>query len=190
MSERPGTGDVIAGVAGFILLLSLFVFSWFGIEDFGLDAFEALDDWVGIILIFAAFSGLALALFGNDVPRADAVPLATVVLALGALSVLVILIQIIAPPSVTFGPASADLDPEFGTFLGMVCAIALAIGGYLTLQEEDALGGSYGAPAAAPSAPVAPPAAQPPQTQVPPQQPAPPQQQAPPPPPPQPPAAG
>lgn len=186
MSERPGTGDLIAGVAGFILLLSLFVFAWFGIEGFSGDAFETLDDWVGIILVFAAFSGMALVLFGNDVPRADTVPLATVVLALGALSALVILIQIIAPPSVSFGPASADLDPEFGTFLGLVCAIALAIGGYLTLQEEDALGGSY----AAPAAPAAPPAAQPPQPQAPPQQAAPPQQQAPPPPPPQPPAAG
>lgn len=181
MSERPGTGDLIAGVAGFILLLTMFVFSWFGIEDFGGDAFETLDDWVGIILVFSAFAGISLALFGNDIPRADAVPLATVVLSLGALSALVILIQIIAPPSVSLGPLSTDLDPEFGTFLGLICAIALAIGGYLSLQEEDALGGSYGSPAPGPAA--APPAPQSPQPQVPPQQAAPPQQPGPPPPP-------
>jgi hypothetical protein len=185
MSERPGTGELVAGIAGFVLLISMFIFGWFGLEGFTGDAFDALDDWVNIVLVFTAFAGMALMLFGPDIPRADVAPLGAVTLALGALSALVVLIHIIAPPGVEAPGVSVDLDPQFGVWLGLVSSIAIAIGGYLAVQEEGAIGAGFGAPGAGPAAPS-------PQPQVPPaapQQPAPPpppppQQQAPPPPPP------
>ena len=61
---------------------------------------------------------MALALFGSDVSRAQALPLSTVTVALGGLSALVLLIHIIAPPGVQAGTVSIDLDPEFGVWLG------------------------------------------------------------------------
>jgi hypothetical protein len=184
MSERPGTGELVAGVAGFVLLLSMFIFGWFGLEGFTGDAFEALDDWVTIVLVFTAFAGMALMLFGPDIPRADVAPLGAVTLALGALSTLVVLIHIIAPPGVEAGPVSVDLDPELGVWVGLFASIAIAIGGYQAIKEEESVGG-FGAPGAGdavPPQPQVPPAA--PQQQAPPP---PPQQQAPPPPPPPPP---
>lgn len=134
MSERPGTGEMVAGIAGLVLILSMFIFAWFGLEGFTGDAFDALDDWVNIVLVFTAFAGMALALFGSEVSRADAAPLSAVTLALGAVSALVILIHIIAPP----GVGNVDLDPEFGVWIGLFSAIAVAVGGYLSMQEEGA----------------------------------------------------
>lgn len=138
MSERPGTGELVAGIAGFVLLMSMFIFGWFGLEGFTGDAFDALDDWVNIILVFTAFAGMALMLFGPDIPRVDVVPLGTATLFLGAVSVLVVLIHIIAPPGVSAGAVSVDLDPEFGVWIGLISSAAVAIGGYMTVQEEGA----------------------------------------------------
>lgn len=183
MSERPGTGELVAGIAGFVLLISMFIFGWFGLEGFTGDAFDALDDWVNIVLVFTAFAGMSLMLFGPDIPRADVVPLGAVTLALGSLSALIILIHIIAPPGVEAGPLSADLDPEFGVFIGLISAIVVALGGYQALKDEEQLGGAgFGGPVGGAAAPPPPPAA-PPHQQAPPPPP-PPSQQVPPPPPP------
>jgi hypothetical protein len=138
MSERPGTGELLAGVAGFVLLMSMFIFAWFGLEGLTGDAFGALDDWVNIVLVFTAFAGMALMLFGPDIPRADVAPLGAVTLGLGALSTLIVLIHIIAPPGVSGGGVSVDLDPEFGVWLGLISSAAVAIGGYLAMKEEGA----------------------------------------------------
>jgi hypothetical protein len=185
MSERPGTGELVAGIAGFVLILSMFIFGWFGLEGFTGDAFDALDDWVNIVLVFTAFAGMSLMLFGPDIPRADVAPLGAVTLTLGALGALIILIQIIAPPTVVAGPISADLDPEFGVWLGLIATIAVAIGGYLALQEEGALSTPPRAGEAQPPQASPPPAApyqQPPAAPA--QTPTPPPSQPPPPPPP------
>ncbi len=136
MSERPGTGELIAGVAGFVLLISMFIFAWFGLEGFTGDAFDTLDDWVNIVLVFTAFAAMSLMLFGPDIPRAEVVPLGAVVVALGALSALIVLIHIIAPPGVEAGPVSVDLDTELGVWIGLVASIVTAVGGFLAIQEE------------------------------------------------------
>ena len=182
MSERPGTGELVAGIAGLVLILSMFIFAWFGLEGFTGDAFDTLDDWVNIVLVFTAFAGMALALFGPDIPRADVAPLGAVTVTLGALGALIILIQIIAPPSVVAGPISADLDAELGVWLGLIASIAVAIGGYLALQEEGALSdGPVGVAQPPQSVPPQQPPAAPQQTPPPP---GPPPSQPPPPPPP------
>ena len=56
----------------------MFIFAWFGLGGFTGDAFDALDDWVNIVLVFTAFAGMALMLFGPDIPRADVVPLGAI----------------------------------------------------------------------------------------------------------------
>jgi hypothetical protein len=152
MSERPGTGELLAGVAGFVLLVSMFIFAWFGLEGFTGDAFDTLDDWVNFVLVFTAFAGMSLALFGPDIPRADVVSLGMVATVLGALSALIVLIHIIAPPGVGGGGVSVDLDPEFGVWIGLIASGLVAIGGYLSMQEE----GAFQAPPPAQPAPPPP----------------------------------
>jgi hypothetical protein len=185
MSERLSRGEQVAGIAGLVLILVMFLFAWYGFEGVSGDAFDAYDDWVNIILVFTSFAAMSLALFGSSVARAE-IPLSVITTVLGAVSAVIVFIYILSPPGGgDFGGISIELDTKFGAWLGLASAIAIAIGGYLAMQEEgtsfgdtaDRLGGgrSGGAPQ--------PPAATPP----PPPPPAGGTQQPPPPPPPPPP---
>jgi hypothetical protein len=94
---------------------------------------------VNIILVFTAFAAMSLALFGTGVSRAP-IPLSVVVTVLGAVSALIILIYLISPPGLpTFGSdvgGEIDLGRKIGVWLGLISAVAIALGGYLAMQEE------------------------------------------------------
>jgi len=134
-------GERLAGIGGLALLLIMFLFAWysFGVPGVnGLDAFDAFDDWVDIILVFAAFAGMSLAVFGSDVARLP-ISLSVTTAVLGAISSVVLLIYLISPPGVpTLGEAAVEisLGREPGIWLGLAAAVAVAIGGYMTMQEE------------------------------------------------------
>ena len=193
------------------LILTMFLFAWFAIdvEGFtgsGLDAFDAFGDWFNIILVFAAFGGMALALAGSGSERSPvALSVATTVLA--GIGTLILLIYMISPPGIPgIGEAvpEAELGRKFGLFLGLIELVALTVGGYMTMQEEGVSFGSAAdrlqdpggyQPPPQHQAPPPPPPAQPqqPHYEPPPAQPPyqpPPEQQPPPPPPPPPPPAG
>ena len=211
MIERPTPGEQVAGIAGLALILTMFLFAWYGVDlpgVNGFDAFDAFSDWFNIILVFAAFGGMSLALVGSGVARSP-IALSVITTVLAGLGTLILLIYIISPPGVpSFGEAAVEIDlqREFGLFLGLVELIALTVGGYMTMQEEGAsFGGAAdrlsdpGAhqppaqhyeppPPPPPAADYQPPAAPPQQAPPPPEQhqpyQPPPEQQPPPPPPP------
>ncbi len=135
-------GEQLAGIAGLLLLLVMFLFAWFSIPGIpginGLDAFDAFDDWVNLILVFTAFAGICLGIFGNGVARL-AISLSVITAVLGAISAVILLIALISPPGVpTLGEAAVEvsLGREPGIWLGLAAAIAVAIGGYMAMQEE------------------------------------------------------
>lgn len=143
MTERPSPGEQIAGIAGLALILTMFLFAWYSVDlpgVSGFDAFDAFDDWFNIILVFAAFSGMALALVGGGVARSP-IALSIVTTVLAGLGTIILLIYIISPPGVPgIGEAvvEIDLNRDFGVFLGLVELIALTFGGYKAMQEEGA----------------------------------------------------
>jgi hypothetical protein len=148
MTERPSPGEQIAGIAGLALLLIMFLFAWYSWPNAGatslngLDAFDAYSDWLDLILVLAAFSGMALGLFGTGVARLP-VSLSVVTTVLAGLSAVLILIFIVSTPSPpNFGAGNGlvegDLGVEIGAWLGLIAAIALAFGGYRAMQEEGA----------------------------------------------------
>jgi hypothetical protein len=182
MIERPTPGEQVAGIAGLALILTMFLFAWYGVDlegVSGFDAFDAFSDWFNIILVFAAFGGMALALVGSGSERSP-ISLSVVTTVLAGIGTIVLVIYIISPPGVPgVGEAviEIDLNREFGLFLGLVELVALTVGGYMTMQEE---GVSFGSAADRLSDSGA---HQPPHQQVPPPPPPPPEQpyQAPPP---------
>jgi hypothetical protein len=138
MIDRVTPGERLAGIAGLVLLLVMFLFAWYGFEGAGFDAFDAFDDWVNIILVLTAFAAMSLALFGTGVARVPA-PMSTITTVLGAVSSVIVLIFLISPPGVpTFGVGASEFDAgrKFGVWLGLASAIAVAIGGYMAMQEE------------------------------------------------------
>jgi hypothetical protein len=175
MDERLGPGEQLAGVAGLALILVMFLFAWFGLSVSGangLDAFDAFGDWFNIILVFTAFSAMSLAVFGGGTARLP-FSLSTLTAVLGGVSTIILVIYLISPPGVpTLGGAALelDLDRKLGVWLGLVSTIAVAVGGYMAMQEEgtsfgdaaDRLSGTSGdAPPSAGGTPP-PPAQQPP----------------------------
>ena len=146
--SRPSQGAELAGIGGLLLILVMFLFAWFSLEaqgvDQGFDAFDAFKDWVNIILVFAAFSGMALALGA----RSDSlpIPLSTLTAGLGGISVILIIIYIISPPSIDFGVSgqSLDLGRKLGVWLGLISAGVVTLGGWQAMQSE---GTSFGAQA-------------------------------------------
>jgi hypothetical protein len=197
----------VAGIAGLALILTMFLFAWYGVDVPGVngfDAFDAFGDWFNIILVFAAFAGMELAVFGAGSERMP-VSLSVVTTVLGGIATIILLIYIISPPGIpTFGEAAPEIDlsREFGVFLGLVELVALTVGGYMTMQEEGVSFGSAADRLSHPGAqqqqptqphqqvpPPPPPPAQPPPSPPPPPAAQPPQSQPPPPPPPPPPAS-
>jgi hypothetical protein len=174
-------GEQLAGFGGLALILIMFLFAWysFGVPGVnGLDAFDAYDDWVNLILVFTAFSGMCLGLFGSGVARTS-VSLGVVTAVLGVVSAILLVIFLISPPGVpTLGEATVEvsLERELGVWLGLVAAAAVAIGGYMTMQEEgmtfgdaaDRLSGGPGAPSQPPSSSPPPPPPPPPSNPPPP----------------------
>jgi hypothetical protein len=194
MTERPSPGEQLAGIAGLVLFLTMFLFAWYGFDlpagapDInGFDAFDAVGDWFNIILVLAAFAGMELAVFGSGSERIP-ISMSVVTTVLGGIGTIILLIYVISPPDApTFGEAAPEIDlsREFGVWLGLISLIALTVGGYMTMQEE---GVSFGGAAdrLSDSGSQQPPPQQ--HQQVPPPPPPPQQpQQAPPPPPPPPP---
>jgi hypothetical protein len=150
MTERPSPGEQLAGIAGLALILTMFLFAWYGFDlpagspDVnGLDAFDAYSDWFNIILVFAGFGGIMLALFGNGVARLP-ISLSVITTVLAGLGTIVLVIYIISPPGAPGfgGIVEVDLSREFGLFLGLVELIALTLGAYMTMQEEGVSFGS------------------------------------------------
>jgi hypothetical protein len=195
MTERPSPGEQLAGIAGLVLFLTMFLFAWYGFDlpagapDInGFDAFDSFGDWFNIILVLAAFAGMELAVFGSGSERIP-ISLSVITTVLGAIGTIILLIYIISPPDApTFGEAAPEIDlgRKFGVWLGLLSLIALTVGGYMSMQEE---GVSFGSAADRLSDSGTQPPQQPQQQQPPPppEQPPPPQYQPPPPPPPGPP---
>jgi hypothetical protein len=147
-------GERIAGVAGVVLILVMFIFDWYSVEavgvaipDSGVNAWDAYDfiSWVLLITALAAI-GLAL-LAASDYDPGLPVAGSAIVCALGILSTVLILFRIIDKPEGDVGLISAFGGPEVsvslsvGVFLGLISAAAIAAAGYLGMQEEGPRGG-------------------------------------------------
>jgi hypothetical protein len=188
-------GEKIAGVAGVLLILIMFIFDWYSVKvagisvpDSGVNAWDAYS-LISIVLLITALAGIGLAvLAASDAEPGLPVAGSAIVCALGILSVVLIIFRIIDKPggdvgavSNAFGGPEVSVSLSIGVFLGLVCAAGIAVGGYLGMQEEgtsfageaDRFRGGAGGPGAGPPPPPPPP---------PPTQPPPPPTQPPPPP--------
>lgn len=141
MTERPSPGEQLAGIAGLALILVMFLFAWYGVDlpgVSGFDAFDSYGDWFNMIMVAAAFCGMAMALFGSGTERFT-ISLSVITTVLAGISVIILLIYIISPPGVPgIGEATVeiDLNRKIGLWLGLISLIALTVGGYMAMQEE------------------------------------------------------
>ena len=173
MDTRPGSGERLAEIGGIALILIMFLFAWFavdaeGADINGFDAFDGFSDWIGLVLTFTAFSGIALGVFGAAAAR-NRVPVSLTALTagLGIVSVvLIVIFGLISTPDISLGGSdSIETSRKIGVWLGLLASAAVAFGGWNAMQSEgtsfgeqrDRLQDRFDAGSEPPSAPPPPP---------------------------------
>jgi hypothetical protein len=158
--SRLSPGEQIAGGAGVVLILSMFIFDWFGIEGAGAGNAWEVFSLIDIVLFLAGISAIGLAVIkasGESV--ALPVPMSVIVVVLGGIATLLMLFRLISPPdfgiesqeievpgvgTVESGGVDVDTTREFGAFLGFILTAILTYGAYLAMQEEGSSFGDVG----------------------------------------------
>ena len=151
---RLTQGQKIAGIAGLVLLISLFL-SWYGVDFDGLEDIAGVDttvdawgafDLIDLVLFLTAVAAIAYAALAAAGRHVDLpVSPAQVVAGLGALSALLVLYRILNQP----GPNDL-IDVKYGAFIGLLASAAIAYAGVRSLGDPVTTAPS----AAAPSAPA------------------------------------
>jgi hypothetical protein len=152
-TTRIRFGDMVAGVAGAVLLISLFL-NWYSVsakvdiagisreQSEGFSAWTAFG-FIDIILFLIAAIAIAMAVLRamNVMPRLPISP-GLIVLALGVLALALVIFRLLSLPS---GGEVSEIDQpgleidygrSFGIFIGLIAAAAVAVGGWLTWSEE------------------------------------------------------
>ena len=140
-TSRISFGEMIAGVSGILLFIFMF-FGWFSPERAGFSfnawgSFALLD----ILLFLAAVVAVALPVLTatGAMPTGLPAPPGRIVAIAGAVVFVLVLLRIIFPPDLLFGPIEADADREIGVYLGLLATAGIAFGG-LTASRERATG--------------------------------------------------
>ncbi len=145
-TNRLGRGEMIAAVCAVVLLLVMFIFSWFGIGgdlgaiaaaadvDTGANAWQSFG-FIDIVLFITILVAIGLAVMKANAQSPN-LPVAgsALVAGLGILSLLLLLYRVIDTPY--------DADREIGIFLGLLLTAGIAYGGWEAMREE---GTSFGA---------------------------------------------
>lgn len=165
-TTRVRLGDLVAGISGLVLFISLFL-DWYsasvkgplgGSVSGGVSGWEVLS-FIDILLFIVAIIaiGIAVARMANAFPRNVPATPGLVVLAAGALAVLLVLFRLLVLPG-DVGDINdipgVDVSRSFGIFLALLAAIGVAAGGWMTWNEEGkprpgGVGGGTGTPVGA-----------------------------------------
>jgi hypothetical protein len=137
-------GDMIAGISGLVLIISPFL-DWYSISaknsvvDFSVSGsgWDALS-WVPWIVTLCGLAAIALAVVratGANLPQLPASP-GFIVLALGALSTILVLFRILVTPDAGASSSLVDVGRAFGIFIALLAAAGVTFGGWTLWNEE------------------------------------------------------
>jgi hypothetical protein len=138
--RRVRAGELVAGVAGLVLLASMFL-DWYSLSNEILGAADGqtrgVDAWgafsvVDVLLALVALLGIALAL-SQVIGRGPALPvgLGVITTTLGLAATMLVLYRIVNQP----GPNDL-ISVEPGTYLGFLATLGVFLGAWLSLSDE------------------------------------------------------
>jgi hypothetical protein len=144
--SRLRPGELIAGAGGIVLLVVMFL-DWYaagGRTEFqgqeleislGITAWQAFSV-TDIILALTALAAIGLVVI-TAARRSPALPVAVSVITttLGALATLLVLYRILNQP----GP-NDFVEVKLGAFLGFLAVLAIAVGGFRSMRDEEGEG--------------------------------------------------
>jgi hypothetical protein len=145
-ANRVNHGDLVAAVGAVLLLVLMFAFKWYGVDGIpgrssvGSAVVSAEDGWNGLsvirwlMMLTITASLVSLAIHVRPVSRQVVAVSRLAVLGLGTLTFVLVsyrvLIEMPTPDKV--------VDQKLGAFLGIVSALAIALGGYESVREQRA----------------------------------------------------
>lgn len=159
-ANRFSQGQVIAGVSAVLLFVFMFL-PWFeipgaettlpegvtdsvdlggipGVKDTTFNAWQAQNplDVFLLLTIVVALGAVLLASSGGD--RGVPLPLSMVTFLLGSLATLMVLYQVFDTPIglVVDSAGAPEVGRKIGLFLGLLACAGIAVGGYLSMQDE------------------------------------------------------
>lgn len=148
-------GDQIAAVSGIVLLIALFL-PWYGVDvNIGaVSASESANAWEALSFIDILLFLISLVAIGVPAAKAmDALPAEVpgplLVLAAGALGVLLVLYRLIDLPTPASG-GGVDFGRKFGVFLGLIAVVGIAYAGWRSNEESPVSTTRASAPPPAP----------------------------------------
>lgn len=128
-ASRLRQGEIVAGIGGVALFIFLF-FDWYGSDgEISFNGWDTLGgDISGLLVFLAAIAGVKLAGLAAMGLRLN-VPFrrGTITFVLGYLATAIIVWRAFTTPE--------SVGLEFGFFLGLAAALAIAIGAMLALRE-------------------------------------------------------
>ncbi len=130
--RRLRLGEWLAGASGLGMLIVL-ALPWYG-DASGFESLSVID----ILLVLVALLALSLPVL-QATQRSPALPVAAAVLcvAFGFIAVLLVLFRLIDEPRDGY-------EVAFGAWLGLVAALGITAGGWLSLANEHVPGGPPG----------------------------------------------
>ena len=130
--RRVRAGEIVAGVAGVVLLISMFL-GWYSVEsrDDSLSAWAAFG-FVDVLLALVALLGIALAL-SQVLGRGPALPVALGVITttLALAGTLLLAYRILNQP----GP-NGEIGVSAGAWIGLAASLGVFLGAWLSLSDE------------------------------------------------------
>ncbi len=143
-TSRLTTGDIIAGVGGIVLLISLFL-PWYGVsvDIAGFSASESGSGWealgfIDILLFLISVAAIAVVAARAAGALPADIPAPVILLGLGGFAVLLVLFRIIDIPVDGNVPDEVDLSRKVGIFIALIGAAAMTYGGWRTNSEAPA----------------------------------------------------
>ena len=144
---RLRKGELIVGAGAVVLLASMFALSWYGLNSVlaptaaRLGASVTVNGWDGLthlrwLMLITIVVALALVFF-QVTRRAPAVPVtfSVIVTVFALITTLALIYRVLINP-----PGSGNaIDQKAGAFVGLVAAVVILVGGYLSMRQEGIL---------------------------------------------------
>jgi hypothetical protein len=161
-TSKLSLGEQIAAASGIALLIVMFL-PWYGVDaNVGpVSISDSANAWEVFSFIDILLFLIALVAVGVPVAKAtgslpDDVPGALLVLAAGALGVLLVLFRLIDLPTPDVSGAGIDFSRKIGAFLGLIATAGIAYGGWRANEESPVSSTPASAPPPPPPAPEPP----------------------------------
>jgi hypothetical protein len=149
MFSSLSQGRKIAIVAAVVGLIFSF-FHWYGASASaaGFNVSESINGWHGwgiIAILLYIVSGAVVLMPFNGLSVRKLVPTlppavtdATVVMGAGVIAAIAVILFMLTEGSSYSGPGYSQ-GPSFGAYIGLICAIAIAVGGYLMRSDPESI---------------------------------------------------